>query len=88
MISMDKASEPIDSTAQDSLSQFAKLLKEFATKVEVREDTASYWQLVFLQSKANGCSYHGEDLPHINWKWPKKTWFQEHLSHHLGDTET
>jgi hypothetical protein len=42
MISMDKDSERIDSAAQDSLSQFAKLLKEFATKVEVREDTASY----------------------------------------------
>ena len=53
MISMDKDSERIGSAAQDSLSQFAKLLKEFATKVEVREDTASYWQLVFLQSKAN-----------------------------------
>jgi hypothetical protein len=42
MISMDEDSEPIDSRAQDSLRQFAKLLKEFATKVEVREDTASY----------------------------------------------
>ena len=62
MISMDKDLERIDSAAQDSLSQFAKLLKEFATKVGVREDTASYWQLVFLQSKANGCSYRAENL--------------------------
>ena len=38
-----------------------------------------------LQSKANGCLYHGEDLPQINWEWPKNTWFQEQLSRHLTD---
>jgi len=47
----------------------------------------SYWQLIFLQSKSNGCFYHGEDLPQINWQWPKNTWFQEQLSHHLKDLE-
>ena len=81
MISMDKDSELIDSAAQDSLSQFAKRLKEFATKVEVRE--ASYWQLVFLQSKANGCSYRAENLPDSKWHWPKGTWFQEQRRHCL-----
>jgi len=83
MISMDKDSELIDSAAQDSLSQFAKRLKEFATKVEVHEDTASYWQLVFLQSKANGCSYRAENLPDSKWHWPKGTWFQEQRRHCL-----
>jgi hypothetical protein len=23
-----------------------------------------------LQSKVNGCSYRGEDLPHMKWQWP------------------
>ena len=35
MISMDKDRERIDSAVQDLLSPFAKLLKEFATKLEV-----------------------------------------------------
>lgn len=83
VISMEKASEPIDCRLEDSLSQFAKLLKELATKAEVREDTASYWQLVFLQSKANGCSYRGENLPDSKWQWPKDTWFQEQRRHCL-----
>jgi hypothetical protein len=45
------------------------------------------WQLIFLQSKANGCSYSGEDLPHMKWQWPRDTWFQEQLGHHLKDLE-
>jgi hypothetical protein len=64
-----------------------ELVKGLITRDHVTEEKLSYWQLVFLQSKANGCSYHGEDLPHINWQWPKNTWFQEQLSHHLGDAE-
>lgn len=59
------------------------LVKEFATRIEVREDTASYWQLVFLQSKANGCSYRAENLPHLKWQWPKGTWFQQQRRHRL-----
>ena len=39
----------------------------------------SYWQLIFLQSKANGCLYSDEDLPDTNWHWPKNTWLQERL---------
>lgn len=47
------------------------------------EESLSYWQLIFLQSKANGCSYRGADLPHSNWQWPKNTWFQEQLIQHV-----
>jgi hypothetical protein len=58
---MDKDSERIDSAAQDSLSPFAKLLKEFATKLEVREDTASYGNSSSCRAR-NGCSYRAENL--------------------------
>jgi len=78
---------PIGFVARDSLSGVAELVKGLITKDHVTEEKLSDWQLVFLQSKANGCSYHGEDLPHIKWQWPKNTWFQEQLSHHLGDAE-
>jgi hypothetical protein len=63
------------------------MFKELLTIDPVPEERLSYWQLVFLQSKANGCSYHGADLAHINWQWPKNTWFQEQLSHHIEDAE-
>jgi hypothetical protein len=36
-----------------------------------------------VQSEANGCFYHGDDLPYNIWAWPRNTWFQERLSHHL-----
>lgn len=71
--------------AQDSLHGVAALVKEFFTRTCVyggEEDRISYWQLIFLQSKANGCSYRDTDLPHMKWQWPKDTWFQEQLSHH------
>ncbi|HEX9143896.1 MAG TPA: hypothetical protein VGA09_06460 [Candidatus Binatia bacterium] len=45
----------------------------------------SDWQLILLQSKANGGFHQDEDLPEQNWGWPKNTWFQERLSHHLED---
>ncbi len=45
------------------------------------ENKLSYWQLILLQSKANGCLYRGEDLPLTNWAWPKNTWFQARLDH-------
>jgi hypothetical protein len=76
--------------AQDSLSGVAALVKEVFTKPRVygdEEDKISYWQLIFLQSKANGCSYRDKDLPYMKWQWPKDTWFQEQLSHHLKDLE-
>ena len=47
------------------------------------EGKLSYWQLVFLQSRANGCVYNVEDLPHANWQWPTNTWFQGRLSDYL-----
>ena len=78
---------PIGFLARDSLSGVAELVKGLITRDHVHEDKLSYWQLVFLQSKANDCSYLGEDLPHINWQWPKNTWFQEQLSHHLKALE-
>jgi hypothetical protein len=37
----------------------------------------SYWQLIFLQSKANNGLYDEDELPRQNWKWPRGTWFQE-----------
>ncbi|HET8669374.1 MAG TPA: hypothetical protein VFM05_01755 [Candidatus Saccharimonadales bacterium] len=39
----------------------------------------SYWQLIFLQSKANGAPYKGEVLPGQSWDWPKDTYFQRRL---------
>jgi hypothetical protein len=47
------------------------------------QEKLSYWQLILLQSKANGCWYRGEDFSQANWQWPKNTWFQERLSHHV-----
>jgi hypothetical protein len=76
--------------AQDSLSGVAALVKEVFTRTRVygdAEDKISYWQLIFLQSKANGCSYRGKDLPDMKWRWPRDTWFQERLSNHLKALE-
>lgn len=42
------------------------------------EDT-SVWQRIFLQSKANGAPYNGEQLPGCSWDWPKNTYFQRRL---------
>jgi hypothetical protein len=82
---LEAESSPIGFLARDSLSRVAELVKGLITRDDVTKQKLSSWQLVFLQSKANGCSYHGENLPHINWQWPKNTWFQEQLSHQLGD---
>ncbi len=49
-------------------------------------DKLSDWQLVFLQSKANGCFYDVEKLLHFNWQWPTNTWFQERLVQRLKNT--
>jgi hypothetical protein len=85
-----KESPAMGSSDRDSLSGVAALVKEVFTRTRSHgdeEDKPSYWQLIFLQSKANGCSYHGEDLPHMKWGWPRDTWFQEQLSHHLKALE-
>jgi hypothetical protein len=34
------------------------------------------WQLIFLQSKANGAAYNGDALERHKWEWPKGTYFQ------------
>ncbi len=71
-------------------SGVAALVKEVFSRTRVyvdEEDKISYWQLIFLQSKANGCSYRDKDLPHMKWQWPTDTWFQEQLSHHLKALE-
>lgn len=45
-----------------------------------QENKISYWQLIFLQSRANGCCYNPEDCPRVSWQWPKDTWFQDRVS--------
>jgi len=66
---------------QDSLNGVSELLKKLVKRAHRHEGKMSDWQLILLQSKANGCCYHAEDLPQQNWKWPKNTWLQERLSH-------
>lgn len=81
-----KELSPIGLLAQDYLSGVATLSKEILTRIHVcedKEDKISYWQLILLQSKANGCVDDGDDLPQINWQWPKNTWFQQRLNYHL-----
>lgn len=81
---------PLTLVRRDSLSGFAALVNEVSTKSRVYgvgKDKLSYWQLIFLQSKANGCSYRDEALPHAKWQWPRDTWFQEQLSHRLRAVE-
>ena len=84
---LEKELSSIGASAQHSLSGVKDLMKEILTKPHVDEDKMSCWQFIFLQSKANGCSYRGEDLPHMKWQWPRDTWFREHLSHHLKALE-
>jgi hypothetical protein len=81
---------PVGLLAQDSLIGIAELVKEFFTRTRVdgsEKDRVSYWQFIFLQSKANGCSYRGESLPHAQWQWPRDTWFQAQRRHHLQAAE-
>jgi hypothetical protein len=88
--SLAKESSAMSSSDRDSLSGVAALVKEVFTRTRSHgdeEDKISYWQRIFLQSKANGCSYRDEDLPNMKWQWPRDTWFQEKLSHHLKDLE-
>lgn len=84
---LEKNTLSIAFTTQDLLSRVAKRLQNFAINIEGHEDRTSYWRAIFLQSKANGCSYRGEDLPHMKWQWPTDTWFQEQLRHHLQAVE-
>ncbi len=70
-----------------SVGGIADRVKGLLTRDHSHHDKLSYWQIIFLQSKANGCFYGGEDLPQSNWKWPKNTWFQERLSGHVKNFE-
>jgi hypothetical protein len=69
--------------ARNSMNGLAELVKGIFTRPRVHEDKVGYWQLILLQSEANGCFYDGDELPYSIWAWPKDTWFQERLSHHL-----
>lgn len=70
-----------------SLGEIADRVKGLLTRDHTHREKLSYWQIIFLQSKANGCLYHGEDLPERKWNWPKDTWFQERLTGHLKSFE-
>jgi len=69
------------------LSDIGELVKDLFVGTLDRDKEISYWELVFLQSNANGCFYHFEDIPQVRWRWPKETWFQERLSQKVTDTE-
>jgi hypothetical protein len=71
---------------QNSFCGLAARVNEVLSRTLVdnaEEEKMSYWQLVFLRSKVNGCLYRGEALPHAKWHWPRDTWFQEQLEHRL-----
>jgi hypothetical protein len=76
---------PIGFRAHEFLCGAKSRWKHFTAKTADDEVRLSCWQLIFSQSKANGCFYDGEDLPHANWQWPKKTWFQDRLVQELKD---
>jgi hypothetical protein len=60
----------------------AELFKGLFTKTQADENKITYWQLIWMQSEANGCIYHGDNLPYDIWAWPRNTWFQERLRQH------
>jgi hypothetical protein len=82
-----KESLPIRTLAQHSLSGAGERIKELFAETLDRDKKISYWQVIFLQSKANGCFYRSEDFPHVKWRWPKDTWFQERLSQRGRDLD-
>jgi hypothetical protein len=68
---------------QVSLNRIAALARDVAARSSAHKeepDQLTSWQLIFLQSKVNGCAYRGEELPQRKWEWPKNTWLQERLS--------
>jgi hypothetical protein len=88
MINVQNGMPLIESWAHDSVSNAHIRLKNLAAKFGDDEVKLSYWQLIFLQSKVNGCAYNIDELSQVNWQWPKNTWFQERLSHYLLTLET
>lgn len=39
------------------------------------------WESIFFQSPANSGRYDEDELPQVNWDWPKGTWFQSRLGY-------
>jgi hypothetical protein len=39
------------------------------------------WESIFTQSPVNDGYYGEDDLPQLNWEWPKGTWFQGRLDY-------
>ncbi len=37
------------------------------------------WESIFVQSPVNDGHYDEDELPYLNWNWPKETWFQTRL---------
>jgi hypothetical protein len=85
---LEKELPAIGFFVQDSLGGVVELVKELLTRAHDHNGKLSDWQRILFQSKANGGFYRDEDLPQIKWEWPKNTWFQERLSHHLKDLES
>jgi hypothetical protein len=50
-------------------------------------ERASFWQIVFSQSRVNGAPYSGEQLPSSNWQWPRDTFLQRKLRQSHWDEE-
>lgn len=60
-------------------------LKARGVPSDSRRNKISDWQLIFLQSRANGCLAKIDTLPQAHWSWPKHTWFQERLNRYLDE---
>ena len=71
----------VDFLARVAASGGARRVKAPVTRVAVHADKLSYRKLILLQSKANGCFDHGEDLPQTNWERLKNIWFRDRLRH-------
>jgi len=85
---LDKESLPLWLLAPHPLNVFAAIAKVRRAEVLQPDNRISYWQLVFLQSRANGCFHHFEDMPQVRWQWPRHTWFQERKSQKLSASFT
>ena len=75
----------IASQAHNSMGAADIRWKYLAAKLGDGDVKLSYWQLIFLQSRVNGCFYKADDLPLANWRWPQHTWFQGRLNRYLSD---
>ena len=78
---------PVGSLAQHPLNVVAELVQDLFTGTSNHDNELSYWQFIFMQSRANGCSYDVDELPQVNWQWPRDTWFQERLQQNFRNAE-